>query len=59
VAQSLGVVHVLVPGQPAEYRLPQQPDQEVLSVLAGACIGQSLTAACGQSEHVVQLAVGE
>src|SRR5271166_6934805 len=25
-AQPLGVVHVLVAGQPPEYRLPQQPD---------------------------------
>jgi hypothetical protein len=25
-AQSLGVVHILVAGEPAKYRLPQQPD---------------------------------
>ena len=56
-AQPLGVVHVLVAGQPPEYRLPQQPDQEVLSVLAGACIRQSLATGCGQSEHVVQFAI--
>jgi hypothetical protein len=56
-AQTLGVVYVLVAGQPAEYRLPQQPDQEVLSVLAGACIRQFLATACGQSEHVVQLTI--
>ena len=56
-AQPLGVVHVLVAGQPPEYRLPQQPDQEVASVLAGACLRQSLAAACGQSEHVVQFAI--
>ena len=56
-AQPLGVVHVLVAGQPPEYRLPQQPDQEVLSVLAGAYIRQSLATGCGQSEHVVQFAI--
>ena len=26
-AQPIGVVHILVTSQPAEYRLPQQPDQ--------------------------------
>jgi hypothetical protein len=56
-AQTVGVVHILVADQPPECRLPQQPDQEVLSVLASACIRQSLAAACGQSEHVVQLAI--
>ena len=56
-AQPLGVVHVLVAGQPPEYRLPQQSDQEVSSVLAGARLRQSLAAACGQSEHVVQFAI--
>lgn len=39
--------------------LPQQPDQKVLSVLAGASIRQSLATGCGQSEHVVHLAIGE
>jgi len=58
-AQPPGVVHVLVAGQPPEYRLPQQPNQEVPSVFAGACLRQSLAAACGQSEHVVQFAIGQ
>ena len=58
-AQPLGVVHILVAGQPPEYRLPQQPDQQMPSVLAGACLRQSLATACGQTEHVVQLAIGE
>jgi hypothetical protein len=34
--QRLGVVHVLVTGQPPEYRLPQQSDQQVPPVPAGA-----------------------
>jgi len=58
-AQPLGVVHVLVAGEPPEYRLPQQPNQEMAAVLAGACFRQSLATAHGQSEHVVQLAVGQ
>ena len=56
-AQPIGVVHILVTSQPAEYRLPQQPDQQVASVPAGARLCQSLAAACGQCEHVVQLAI--
>jgi hypothetical protein len=46
-AQPIGVVHILVTSQPAEYRLPQQPDQQVASVPAGARLCQSLAAACG------------
>jgi len=57
-AQPIGIVHVLVASQPPEHRLPQQADQEMLAVLASACIRQSLAAGCGQSEHVVQLAIG-
>jgi hypothetical protein len=57
--QPLGVVHVLVTGQPPEHRLPQQPDQQMPSVLAGACLGQSLASACGQSKNVVQFAIGQ
>jgi len=57
--QPIGVVHVLVARQPPEYRLPQQSDQEVASVLAGACLGQSLAAACGQGKNLVQLAIGQ
>ena len=59
VAQPLGVVHILVAGEPAKYRLTQQPDQEVASILAGARLRQSLATACGQTKDVVQLAVGE
>src|ERR1700704_334533 len=32
MAQALGVVHVLVAGQPPEHRLAQQPDQEMAAV---------------------------
>ena len=58
-AQPLGVVHVLVAGQPPEYRLPQQPDQQMPPVLAGARLRQSLATAVGQSERVVQFAIGQ
>ena len=48
-AQPFGVVHVLVAGEPPEYRLPQQPDQQMPPVLAGARLRQPLATACGQS----------
>src|SRR5271168_955032 len=54
-----GVVHILVAGQPAKYRLPQQPDQQMPAVFARARFRQSLAAACSQAKNVVQLAVGE
>jgi hypothetical protein len=34
-AQPFGIVHVLVTGQPTEYRLPQQPDKLMAAVPAG------------------------
>jgi hypothetical protein len=42
MAQPLGVVDVLVSGQPPEYGLPQHPDQRVPPVLSRACIGELL-----------------
>ena len=45
-AQPIGVVQILVTSPPAEHRLPQQPDQQVASVPAGARLCQSLAAAC-------------
>jgi hypothetical protein len=58
-AQPVGVVHILVAGQPPEHRLPQQPDQVMASVPAGARLGQSLATACGQGEHVIKFAIGQ
>ena len=38
--QAQGVVDILVSGKPPEHRLPQQPDQRMAAIPAGACIGQ-------------------
>ena len=48
VAQTFGVVHVLVSGEPPEHGLPQQPDQRMATVPAGA--GVSGRAACHHAE---------
>ena len=54
-AQPAGVVHVLIAGQPPEYRLPQQPDQQMAPV--PPVLRQSLAAACGQCQHVIKFAI--
>ena len=57
VAQPVGVVHILVAGEPSEHRLPQQADQSMATVLAGARVGERIGARVGQSQRVVQLAI--
>src|SRR5262245_66040043 len=42
VAQALGVVHLLVSGKAAKYRLPERPCQCVPTILATACVGQNI-----------------
>jgi hypothetical protein len=57
--KAIGVVHILVPGQTAEYRLPQQPSQQMPGVPAPAAFRQRAAGQIGQPEHVVQLRFGE
>jgi uncharacterized membrane protein AbrB (regulator of aidB expression) len=42
MAQALGIVYVLVAGDTTKHRLPQQTDQCMAAVLAGARIGPDL-----------------
>ena len=58
-AQPVGVVHVLVAGQPPEHRLAQQADQPMATVLAGARVGQRIGTRVGQAQRVIQLAIGQ
>jgi hypothetical protein len=57
VTQPISVIHILVAGEPAEYRLTQQAAQGVTTVLAGACIGERFSARVSQAHRVVQLAI--
>ncbi len=57
--EPVGVVDVLVAGEPAVDRLPQEAEQPVPSVLPTPAFGKSRHAHCGQVEGVVQLAVRE
>jgi len=57
--EPLGVVHVLVTGEAAGDRLPQEAEQPVASVLPAPPFGESGCGHRGQAESVVQFAVGE
>jgi hypothetical protein len=41
VTKTLGIVHILIAGETAEHRLPQQTDQRMAPVLANAGISES------------------
>ena len=58
-AQPVGVVHILVAGQPSEYRLAQQARQSVATILAGARISKRIGTRVGQTHRVIQLAVSQ
>ena len=59
MAQAFGVVHILVSGKATEYRLPEQPDQCMAAILAGACVGEHSLAIADQSERVIEFAIGK
>ena len=40
MAQTFGIVDVFVSGKPPEHGLPQQPDQRMAAVLAGAGVSE-------------------
>jgi len=57
--EAVGIVHVLVAGQPPEHRLAQQADQQVSAILAGARIGERIGSRVGQAQRVIQFAIGQ
>ena len=57
--QPIGVVHVLVAGQPPKHRLTQQAGQPMATILAGARVGQRLGTRAGQAQRIIQLAAGQ
>jgi hypothetical protein len=58
-AQAIGVVDILVSGKPPEHRLPQQPDQRMAAIPAGACIGQHVPGHGAETERVVEFTIGQ
>jgi hypothetical protein len=59
VAQSLGVVHILVSCEPAEHRLTQHADQRMTAVLSRARVSQCFAGRRAQTERVIEFAIGE
>ena len=57
--EPFGVVDVLVAGEAAVDRLPQQAEQPVADVLAAPAFGESRRRQGGEAEGIVQLPVGE
>jgi hypothetical protein len=56
VAQAFGVVHVLI-SETTKYRLPQQSDERMAAVPAGARVSEYLARHRAQPECVVEFAV--
>jgi hypothetical protein len=48
-----GVVHVLISSETTEHRLPQQTNQSMAAILAGAHVGECLACHRAQPERVV------
>ena len=59
MTQAFGVVHVFVSGKPPEHGLPQQPDQCMATVPAGACVSERAARHRAEAEGVVEFAIGQ
>ena len=59
MAQTFGVVHILVSGKATENGLPQQPDKRMAAILAGARVGERIACHHRQAEHVIEFAIGQ
>jgi hypothetical protein len=59
VTQALGIVDILISGEPPKHGLPEQPSQCVPTILARARIGQRITGHRRQSESVIEFTIGE
>lgn len=59
VAEVIGIVHVLVSGQPSEHGLPELGKQGVAAVASRSDIGHRLPGHRGQAESLVESAEGQ
>jgi hypothetical protein len=59
VRQTVGIVDILIAGEPAEHRLAEQPYQQMSGVLAAPTFCQHGPGQIGQAECVIQFAVGK
>ena len=59
MAQALGIVHVFVSGEPPKHGLPQQTDQHMTAVLAGARVGEQVARYGAETEDIVKFTIGQ
>ena len=57
MAQAFGIVDILISGKPPEHRLPKQPDQRMVTVLAGAAIGEHVARHRAETKGIVEFAI--
>ena len=58
-AQTVGVVHVVVPAKASENGLTELPDHAMPPVLAGTAVLEKTPGHLGQAKGIVKLPVGE
>src|SRR5215207_5250655 len=58
-AKPVGIVHVLVPGEPPEDRLAKLSNQRVAAILAGPGVGETLSGEVRQAEGIIEVPKGE
>ena len=59
VAQTFSIVDILISRKPPEHGLPQQPDQRMATILAGACVSERAACHHAEAEGVVEFAIGQ
>src|SRR3954469_4814013 len=57
--QPVGIVHILVSGEPPEHRLAELSNQGMASVRAGAGVRQHLSSGLAQTKSVIEFAAGK
>jgi len=55
----LGVVHVLITGEPSEHGLPQHSHQSAPAILACACVGENIARHREKTQRVVEFATSK
>ena len=58
-AKPVGIVHVLVPGEPPKHGLAKLSDQRVAAILAGPGVGENLSGQVCQAEGIIEVPNGE
>ena len=59
MAQPLGVIHVLITGQPSEHGLPQHAHQRMAAIPASARLGENFGRHRGKTERVAEFSIRE